>query len=86
MVRVHFSHKRNWLLNRKFYKNNIPMTAKDLKIEIQKVLNEVPESQLEDILSYLKGIQNKAAPKFADPQHLEKILTEDKELLKKLAQ
>lgn len=62
------------------------MTAKDLKIEIQKVLNEVPESQLEDILSYLKGIQNKDAPKFADPQHLEKILTEDKELLKKLAQ
>ncbi|MDQ4140395.1 MAG: hypothetical protein M3142_07695 [Bacteroidota bacterium] len=62
------------------------MTAKDLKIEIQKVLDEVPENQLENILSYLREVQKSSMPKFADPQHLQKILTEDKELLKKLAQ
>lgn len=62
------------------------MTAKDLKIEIQKVLDEIPENQLENILLYLRGVQRTAMSKFVDPQHLQKILTEDKELLKKLAQ
>jgi hypothetical protein len=62
------------------------MTAKDLKIEIQKVLDEVPENLLEHILSYLQEVQKSNAADFADSQHLKKILMEDRELLKKLAQ
>ena len=62
------------------------MTAKDLKIEIQKVLDNVPENLLEDVLSYLQEIQKRSASEFNNSQHLKKILTEDRELLKKLAQ
>lgn len=62
------------------------MTAKDLKTEIQKVLDDVPESLLEDVLLYLKEIQKKSSSEFTNAQHLKKILTEDKELLQKLAQ
>ena len=62
------------------------MTAKDLKIEIQKVLDKVPENLLADVLAYLQEVQKKNASKFSNSQHLKKILTEDRELLKKLAQ
>lgn len=62
------------------------MTAKDLKIEIQKVLDQVPENLLEDVLAYLQEIQKRTASEFNNSQHLKKILTEDRELLKKLAQ
>jgi len=62
------------------------MTAKDLKIEIQKVLDQVPENLLEDVLAYLQEVQKKNASEFSNSQHLKKILTEDRELLKKLAQ
>lgn len=62
------------------------MATKDLKIEIQKVLDTVPENLLKDVLLYLQEIQKRTAPEFNNSQHLEKILTEDRELLKKLAQ
>jgi len=62
------------------------MTAKDLKIEIQKVLDNVPDNLLEDVLSYLQEVQKRTASDFNNSQHLKKILTEDEELLKKLAQ
>lgn len=62
------------------------MTVKDLKIEIQKALDQVPEDHLEDVLHYLQDVQRKAAPEGVNAQHLQKILKEDRELLKKLAQ
>lgn len=62
------------------------MTAKYLKIEILKVLDKVPEDLLEDVLSYLQEVQKRTASEFTNAQHLKKILTEDRELLKKLAQ
>ena len=37
------------------------MTKEQLKVEIQKVLDEVPESALEDILKYLKDVRSKSA-------------------------
>jgi hypothetical protein len=85
-LRAHFSLNEFGSKAVDLIENTFPMTAKDIKIEIQKVLDEVSESQLESILSYLKEVQKAAKPKFADPQHLQKVLTEDKELLKKLAQ
>ena len=62
------------------------MTANDLKIEIQKVLDKVPDNLLQDVFSCLEEVQKRTASDFNNTQHLKKILTEDKELLKKLAQ
>ena len=62
------------------------MTTKELKSRIQKALDNVPENILEDILSYLEEIQGKPAGKVIMSQRLRKILSEDKDLLEKLAQ
>lgn len=62
------------------------MGIKELKTEIQKALDKIPENILEDILSYLKEMQGKSRTEIDKVRHLKKILTEDRELLKKLAQ
>jgi hypothetical protein len=62
------------------------MTKQQLKTEIQKVLDNVPGTVLEDILNYLKDIQSKSANQVEMSSFLGKILNEDKELLEKLAQ
>jgi hypothetical protein len=62
------------------------MTAKQIKTEIQKVLDSIPEVVLEDILKYLKTIQNKSSDSISLSQNIRKILTEDRELLERLAQ
>ena len=61
------------------------MTTKEIKSEIQKALENIPESVLQDILDYLKAIQNKSADKIKLGKVLRNMLTEDKELLEKLA-
>lgn len=60
------------------------MTRAELKSEIQKVLDNVPENVLEDILSLLKGFQGKADD-ISIAHSLRRILEEDKELLERLA-
>ena len=60
------------------------MTKAELKLEIQKVLDNVPENVLKDILSLLKGLQGKSAD-IGLTHSLRQILTEDKELLERLA-
>ena len=62
------------------------MTTVEVKAEIQKVLDIVPEETLESVLDYLKSIINVEQEKLVLSQNLKKILVEDKELLKKLAQ
>ena len=61
------------------------MTTADLKYEIKKAIDEVPESVLVDILEYLR--QAKASPKdkIDLSRQLGLIIREDKELLKRLA-
>jgi len=61
------------------------MTTIDLKFEIQKAIDSVPESVLVDILDYLKQIQVTSSEKIDLSRHLGFILREDKELLKRLA-
>jgi hypothetical protein len=39
------------------------MTKTEIKIEIQKVLDNVPENFLQDILDLLKGLQNQPLDK-----------------------
>ncbi|MGK7895763.1 MAG: hypothetical protein AB4372_19655 [Xenococcus sp. (in: cyanobacteria)] len=62
------------------------MTTKQIKTRIQRALDNIPENLLEDILEYLEEIQGKSADKVVMTQRLRKILSEDKELLEKLAQ
>ena len=62
------------------------MTSQQIKSEIQKVLDKVPESVLQDILNYLKELQYKTKDQVKMSRHLKKILAEDRELLEKLAE
>ena len=62
------------------------MTKAELKIEIQKVINNVPENILEDVLDFLKELQEQPANKVKLANNLRQILSEDKELLERLAQ
>lgn len=61
------------------------MTAKEIKSEIQKTLDNVPQDILQDILNYLKSIQGKSPDKIKLSKNLRDILAEDKELLDRLA-
>ena len=62
------------------------MTKTQIQTEIQKVLDSVPESVLQDVLDFLKALQDQPADKIKLTNNLRKILAEDKELLEKLAQ
>ena len=61
------------------------MTKTEIKNEIQKVLDTVPESVLQDILGLLKDLQEHPSKLLEITNSLRKILNEDKELLEKLA-
>ena len=62
------------------------MSSQEIKQEISKVIEEVPESVLAEILSYLKQIQGLPKDKIEMSEHLKKILREDKDLLQRLAE
>ena len=61
------------------------MTTNEIKSEIQKSLDNVPESVLQDILDFLKQAENQPADRINLMKDLRDILTEDKELLERLA-
>lgn len=65
---------------------NCSMSNKDLKQEINNVLDSIPEDILEDVLNYLRVISNKSKSTIQMSQNLSKILDEDKNLLERLAQ
>jgi hypothetical protein len=62
------------------------MTKTQLFSEIQKVLDNVPEAILQDVLDFLKALQDQPADKVKLANNLRQILSEDRELLEKLAQ
>ena len=61
------------------------MTPKQIKTEIQKVLDTIPEDTLQSILDYLNSIKNQSADSISLSHNIRKILSEDKELLERLA-
>ena len=61
------------------------MTTKQIKTEINKVLDSIPENVLGDVLEYLKTLQNQSADPIELSSHLRKILEEDRLLLARLA-
>lgn len=62
------------------------MTKTQIKTEIHKVLDSVPETILQDVLDFLKVLQDRPVDKVKLANNLRQILSEDKELLEKLAQ
>ncbi len=62
------------------------MTKTQLIIEIQKVIDSVPETVLQDVLDFLKELQEQPVDKVKLTNNLRQILSEDKELLERLAQ
>ncbi|MFD1255323.1 hypothetical protein ACFQ3S_00820 [Mucilaginibacter terrae] len=62
------------------------MTAVEIKAEIQKVLNDVPDSALNGILNYVKHLQVQFEDDVRADKNIQKILKEDAELLRRLAQ
>jgi hypothetical protein len=61
------------------------MTITDLKKEIKKAIDEVPESVLIDILEYLNQIKKSPEEKINLSRNLGLIIRQDKELLERLA-
>ena len=60
--------------------------GRQIQTEIQKVLDSVPETILQDVLDFLKALQDQPEYKVRMANNLRQILSEDKELLEKLAQ
>jgi len=62
------------------------MTTKQLKQAVVKALDEMPDEVLADLLAYMQSLQGKDESAIQRAKHLRKILAEDSELLKALAQ
>jgi hypothetical protein len=61
------------------------MTTKDLRKEINRVIEKVPDDFLTEILNYLREVENKTKNDFESLTRIKKIFKEDQELLEKLA-
>jgi len=61
------------------------MTTKDLRKEINRAIQEVPDYFLEDILDYLKTIEKKSQKELYKLHYIRKIMREDHELLEMLS-
>lgn len=62
------------------------MSTQEIKSEIQKILSSLPEERLPIILDYLKEVQQITSSKVLTSKNLSKILQDDSNLLKRLAE
>lgn len=62
------------------------MTTKELKIEIEKTIDKLPESALMEVLDYLKELEKLSKEDIELYNNLGRIIREDKILLAKLAE
>ena len=63
----------------------VPMSKNEVKEQINKVLDNVPDEALESILNYLKELLAKSESELILSNNLNKILSEDREVLERLA-
>ena len=61
------------------------MSKDEIKYEINKMLNQFSSEALQELLTFLKQIEQKQSPGILNSSHLQKILSEDSELLQRLA-
>jgi hypothetical protein len=62
------------------------MSKDEIKYEINRVLDRFSDGALEELLSFLKQLEEKNNPAIVNPDVLQRVLSEDRELLEKLAQ
>lgn len=62
------------------------MSKDEIKHEINKVLDRFSDKSLTDLLAFLKDIDDKQKTTIFNSDTLQKMLSEDKDLLQKLAQ
>jgi hypothetical protein len=62
------------------------MDTKDIKVEINKIIDNIPERVLADVLEYLKEVQGQSKESMELSKNLRKIINEDRDLLQRLAQ
>ncbi len=62
------------------------MSKDEIKYEINKVLDRFSDESLTDLLAFLKSVDDKQKGSIFSSGTLQKILSEDKDLLQKLAQ
>jgi hypothetical protein len=62
------------------------MSKDEIKHEINKALDHLSDKELKELLSFLKNKENERPISIVNKTAVEKILTEDKTLLQKLAQ
>jgi hypothetical protein len=61
------------------------MLKEEIKLEINRVLDRFSDKALQDLLSFLRGIDSKHTISLLTGDNFRKILSEDKDLLEKLA-
>jgi hypothetical protein len=62
------------------------MKEQNVKTEIHKVIDMLPDDISKDVLDYLKSILKKSSDQIRTSNNLSKILKEDRNLLNRLAQ
>ncbi len=62
------------------------MSKDTVKHEINKVLDHFSDHALQEFLAFLKQLEAKHHPNLLNPDQLQRILSEDQELLERLAQ
>ena len=62
------------------------MSKDEIKYEINRVLDNFSDKALEELLTFLKQLESQNNNSFLSSSDLQKILSEDKQLLEKLAQ
>lgn len=62
------------------------MSREEVKTAINDLLEKTSEQVLQEVYDYLKSVQGKSDQPVSLSQNLRTILTEDKELLERLAQ
>ena len=61
------------------------MTKREIKIKIQELIEAIPEEHLEEIYQYIQSLKDVPLETIKKSRNLSKIISEDRELLKKLA-
>ena len=62
------------------------MSKDEIKFEISKVLDHFSDSALQELLSFLKKLEQQRGASILNSDSLRLILSEDRDLLKRLAQ